>query len=204
LQEQILAQGGDRWDRLAREAPDDLVERGRIRLLAALDAEAAPPHPLQIPWHRRPVPVALATAASLLLAVVAFERSRPPAPSAPTWGWARPGALPSDLSRSAYLARLADDAAQWFRRRPDNPQALALRLNEFRQGCSTLILAEHRPLPDEDRTWLVGKCREWAVKVEAHLRAVEAGAAPTAVLIQEADATVNALIAALRARARIT
>jgi hypothetical protein len=109
--------------------------------------------------------------------------------------------LPQDLPPAAYLDRLADAAADWFRARPDEPIALARRLAELREGCSVLILSEHRPLSPEDRTWLVERCRSWAAKLDAHLTAVEAGEDPAKVRAA-ADETVNRLIAALRERAR--
>src|SRR5207253_3173371 len=105
------------------------------------------------------------------------------------WGWSRPGALPGDVPAPAYLDRLADAAAEWFARRPDEPLALARRIAEFRQGCSVLILAEHKPLSAEDRRWLVVRCRAWAGALDRHLAAVEAGRDPARVRT-EVDETV--------------
>ena len=56
-------------------------------------------------------------------------------------------------------------------KRPDDPIDLARRIGEFRQGCSVLILSPHKPLSGQDRAWLVGKCRAWAAKLDAHLAA---------------------------------
>ncbi len=143
--------------------------------------------------------VALAWAASVLVAIVAFERTRPSAATGPAWGWAKPGALPTGLVRDAYLARLADEAEGWFARRPEDPIALARRIAEFRQGCSTLILADHPALSEADHGWLVERCRAWASKLDAHLADVEARKDPTTVRA-EVDQTVRKLIAALRER----
>ena len=192
------------------------VERGRQRLAEIIGAAEKPRSvkntvaatastPPPVAWHRRPWVVSLATAAAVLAIVVVYGQSQwpsqsRPAPPASGWGWSRSGALPQDLPRAAYLDHLASTAADWFRKRPDAPIALARRIAEFRQGCSVLILSEHRPLSPEDRTWLVAKCRAWAARLDAHLAAVEAGEAPEKVRAA-ADETVNRLITALRDRA---
>ncbi len=217
LQGLILAHGGAHWDRLAHRGADlaDQVEDGRRRLFAALPLAASPatlhpdilPMPRPTSWHRSPWLVAPATAASVLLAAIAYDRARPqaaiPVAVAPTptgWGWSKPGALPQDLPPGPYLARLADDAEDWFHKRPETSLALARRIAEFRQGCSTLILTNHRPLAPPDQAWLIDRCRAWATKLDAHLAALEAGADPAATRA-EADATVRKLINALRDRA---
>ena len=64
-----------------------------------------------------------------------------------------------------------------------------------------MILAEHRPLSPQDRAWLVGRCRVWAVQLDAHLVALEAGDDPLAVRAL-ADETIRGLIRALHERAR--
>ncbi|MEQ9408153.1 MAG: hypothetical protein RIK87_10530 [Fuerstiella sp.] len=104
------------------------------------------------------------------------------------------------MTPAAYLDSLADSAQEWFGKRPDTARAVATRIAQFRQGCSTLILADHAPLSAEDRTWLVGKCRARATKLDGHLAAVEAGQ-DAATVLTAADDTVNKLITALRGRA---
>jgi hypothetical protein len=109
-----------------------------------------------------------------------------------------------DLPAPAYLERLADSATEWYQERPDDPDdpvALARRIGDFRQGCSVLILAEHEPLPAEDRKWLAEKCRAWAAKLDSHLAAVEAGEDPRKVRAG-VDETVRNLVEALRQRAQ--
>ena len=75
LQELVLEQGSDYWDRIAPLTPnlDNRVERGRLRLELAIDA----PRP-KVAWYRRPWLVSLATAASILLAVVVYDTFRNP------------------------------------------------------------------------------------------------------------------------------
>lgn len=215
LQDLVLSSGGDHWRRAGAPSPDldAWVALGRMRLEGFLADEGRGlsrrevlPSSRPLAWYRRPAVVGLATAASVLTAVILYERVRPRGASmiasAPAgWGWSNPGALPQGLPPAAYLDRLADAAEAWFQERPDDALALARRIGEFRQGCSVLILAEHRALAAEDRAWLVERCRAWAARFDAHLAAVEAGRDPGTVRA-EADATVRALIEALRARTR--
>jgi hypothetical protein len=109
--------------------------------------------------------------------------------------------LPEDASPAAYFDQLADSAHEWFDPRPETPIDLGRRLGEFRQGCSVLILSPHRPLPAQDRAWLVEKCRAWAAKLDAHLAALESGE-PAGSVRDQADATIDTLIKALRDRAK--
>lgn len=213
LQDLVLEAGGDHWDRVGQASPDleSAVGRGWTRLEPFLAAATGQP-PVgrsispPIVWYRRPPFVSLATAATVLLAVFVAQQFRP-LPAVPTavassgWGWNRPGALPEDLPAEAYLNRLADAGEEWFRKRPEEPVALARRIAEFRQGCSMLILAEHRPLSAEDRRWLVEQCRAWASELDKHLTAVEAGRDPVQVRA-EADETIRRLSGTLRARTK--
>jgi hypothetical protein len=212
LQEQVLTRGGRYWDRVAAwaEAPD-LLERSRARLAAALPEDARPqPAPAVLPLkqaapRRRWVWAAagaVAAAAAVLLAVLAYQHFNPPTLSPPTkiaWGWNKPGVLAADVPRDAYLHRLADAAGEWFDQRPEDAAGTAKRLNEFRGGCSALLLAEHRPLTEDDRRWLKDKCREWAAKLDAALAEVEAGQVQKG--RDDADATARQLVEALHKRA---
>lgn len=119
----------------------------------------------------------------------------------PSWGWGKSGALPEKGSATAYLNRLADVAGEWFDKRPDSVAGLAKRVLEFRQGCDVLIFAEHRPLSTEDKQWLVRKCRLWAMKLDKHLEALEAGEDAARIRV-ETDETIRKLVESLRARAK--
>jgi hypothetical protein len=207
---------------------DDLVERGRHRLAQHLESDGSKAAPSTLPfpplakggpggvpahqprqvlpftakpaWHRRPWVVSLATAASVMAAVFLWQMTQTsPAPAA--WGWNKPGAMPGGVSAGEYFNALADGAAEWFNKRPEDAGGLAKRIGDLRQGCAALIFAEHRPLPPGDREWLVEKCRAWAAKLDQQRTALEAGAALEEIR-QQADQTVTNLIAALRARAR--
>jgi hypothetical protein len=226
LQESLLVEGGPYWRRMApRNAGREqrvAVERGWERLTASLSEDRVPatviplprdatarapagPAPGTRPWRRLLGGLATMTAsAAMLVAAFVIAMHGPGgengAGASAGWGWNKPGGLRYELSRDAYLNSLADSAREWFNQRPDRPQALARRIAEFRQGCSVLIFSVHKPLPEEDRVWLVEKCRTWAAKLDAHLAAVESGQDVLKVRA-EADETIERLATALRERA---
>lgn len=153
-------------------------------------------------WFSHPLVVSLATAAAVLAGVFVAQpdRLRPPqAQVAQGWGWSKPGAIDESVEAKAYLAKLSAGADAWFNKRPATPQALAQRILEFRQGCSTLILSEHRPLKSDDKAWLIERCQAWARKLDGHVADVEAGKDVLQVR-QEADETINKLKKALLER----
>jgi hypothetical protein len=214
LQEMVLSAGGAYWDRVTptrSEVLTEVVGRGHRTIKEAVLRDPLPevfarqpdPSTRRVGWNRRQWGMLLAAAASVVAAFVVFDRVRATRESAAAgWGWSRPGALALEGPRSAYLAQLADLAADWFKKRPDDARSLARRIAEFRQGCSTLILADHKPLPETDRAWLVGKCRDWAAKLDEHLRAVEAGQ-DVGKVRDLADQTIRKLIDALVARSQL-
>src|SRR5262249_34894607 len=159
----------------------DPIERGRRRLeMFLMDQRprrqrgtTVAPASLVVPWYRRPSVVSLATAAAVLLAVFVYPRAGPHpdghsvgAPARRGGGWSRAGARPDQGPANVYLNRRAEVAGEWFNGRPEEPAALAKRIEEFRQGCSVLIFAAHQPLPAADRQWLVEACRGWAGKLD--------------------------------------
>ncbi|HBI47013.1 MAG TPA: hypothetical protein DDY78_29790 [Planctomycetales bacterium] len=217
LQELVFQRGGRYWDRVLglTADPTELVRHSRQRLSAVLLPVAGPMTPteqtptvlpLRRPSSRRRVgwAMGLAAAAAVLLAVL-VSRYFPPAPIQITpaevaWGWNKPGVLASDGPASVYLNRLADAADEWFAEQPKDPAAVAKRLNEFRRGCTVLLLAERRPLSEEDDKWLSEKCRQWAGNIDQELAEVEAGQVEKG--RGDADETVHRLAAALRKKAK--
>jgi hypothetical protein len=230
LQTRVLTDGGAYWDKKLKDSPElsEMVDTGWSRLQASLlsgqsagdssqatSLTAVRPYevasPAQVAGNRKQTRPArlrwfvagLATAAAVAVGAVLI-RDRPggsPQVAKTEWGWNRPDAFTKDVTREQYLNGLADAAEEWRRKRPDTPQALAQRINEFREGCSRLILAEHKPLPPKDQEWLRDRCRAWAKKFDEELAEVEAGKGPLAVR-GEVDETVNKLVAALRNRAQ--
>ena len=80
-------------------------------------------------------------------------------------------------------------------------QRAGRRLREFRRGCETLINAPHTQLSEEDREWLIKRCREWKKKIAEHERTLRSGAKTVEEVRSDADETVRKLMAALRKRA---
>jgi hypothetical protein len=153
-------------------------------------------------WFSHPLVVSLATAAAVLAGVFVGQPNRllpPQAQAAQGWGWSKSGAIDESVEAKAYLAKLSTGADDWFKKRPATPQALAQRILEFREGCSTLILSEHRPLKSEDKAWLIERCQAWAKKLDGHVADIESGKDVLQVR-QEADETINKLKKALLER----
>ena len=208
LQDHVLTEGGAYWDRKLR-ASEDLskkIETGwhRLRESTAVSLPSVRPARPTLGSRQRPVRwfvAGLATAAAIAVgAFFGWQRVQGPQQVASGWGWSKPNAFPSDVTRAEYLKTLADEAEEWRRKKPDTPQALAQRISEFREGCSRLILAEHKPLPQADRKWLVERCRVWAKKLDDQLADLEAGKPIPAVRAQ-VDDVVDKLTKALRDRA---
>jgi len=117
------------------------------------------------------------------------------------WGWTKPGALPDDLAPGSYFIRLADEAHEYFDKRPETPVDLAKRLCELRKGCAVLILSNHQPLSKQDRDWLVEKCRLWAEHLDNEVTNLENGK-DFATIQSRADGEVTSLEKALREHAQ--
>lgn len=219
LQERIFIEGGSYWDRLSQRADDvrHHVDAGWSRVSTMVgegDASAERSATLRLAdFERDRTPVATrsrwrswavtitAAAASLVIGIFAGDRLRPTPPQvASGWGWSRPGALAPVGSQAEYLNRLADSAEEWFKKRPDSPAALSKRLSEFRDGCSTLLLADHPPLAADTKSWLREKCRAWAGKLDTHRADVEAGQ-DVATILTASDETIRKLVHALRTKA---
>jgi hypothetical protein len=214
LQDLVFEAGSGYWHGLQRDDGElqGHVNRAKKRVLdvPALSSTdqsdiTRPAARQQIRWYSRPALASLATAASLLVAFTAYQWLRSPATTTPAiaWGWAKPGALPSNVSSAEYLDKLAASAQSWFNNRPEDSLGVARRISEFRQGCTVLLLADHTPLSDEEGQWLRTKCRMWADKLDRHLADLEAGQSPITVRNQ-VDATINSLIVALREQAETT
>ncbi|HZZ71319.1 MAG TPA: hypothetical protein VFE24_03645 [Pirellulales bacterium] len=210
LQDAVLSAGESYWSDVAQQEPLRLRSaRGKRRLerfLAEAEAGEAPAiaarprHAAR--WFAHPAVVGLAAAAAILIGVFLWGQTRSNGPGgAVAWGWAKPGGIPQATSREAYLNGLADSADQWFKQRPTEPAPLAKRINEFRQGCSALLLSEHKPLPAADKAWLLERCRAWAGKLDAQLAALENGQ-DVATVEAATDEIAHKLSDALRTRAK--
>jgi hypothetical protein len=207
LQEIVLCASSPYWDRVTR--PDELepmVEKGWQQLRKKLPlASPAPFRPRARRWQTW-VSGMLAAAAVLLFGVFVYPLFKPIfAPSESStiaWGWAKPGALPHDVGAADYLRALAEGARQWFQQRPEGAAAVARRIEEMGQGCRILIAANHAPLNEEDKAWLVERCRNWSKQFDDLHAKVENGEDPSKVR-EQMDAAIDRLSETLRKRAAL-
>lgn len=218
LQERLLIDGGAYWDGVEEDSAafEEQVARGWQQLSKTLGEDVAPAGAVKTrlvepePTAARPAAkprsrswglMLVTTAAALAVGFFLGDRFGPPPPQVATgWGWQRPGALDAVGSQKEYLNHLANAADEWFKKRPETPAALAKRISEFRDGCTTLLLAEHRPLTAETKAWLRERCSVWAGKLDAHRAALEAGQ-PVPTVRDAADDTIRKLIQAMRKKA---
>ncbi len=208
LQDQVFIHGGNYWQRLIRNTPSD--DRGTERSWAMLESAIRQAEPVIVPQSRKAGDYGrrteLGVRASRERSRVALRRvrvAREPPTSGGHLGLELPTLASKDVSASDYLRNLANAGEAWTKKRPTTTRDVAQRLNELRQGCTKLILADHAPLEDEDRQWLIGKCREWAGKFDQQLVALEAlGPNDDPLPVRnEIDAIVEKLAKALRDRA---
>jgi hypothetical protein len=145
-------------------------------------------------------PVALTAALALVAGFVGGREWQVRQPTlASEWGWNHTEAMGRDLTREAYLGRLAETANEWFQVEPTTAADMAARVAEFRQGCSRLLLTDHPPLGKADKEWLAERCRKWSGKFDEHLAALERGADVKQVRYAAGE-TVKKLVAALKER----
>lgn len=203
LQDEIVQRGGEHWMQRPLRREEEVALASQWKLLeSVMSPPVVTPAPATAPrsWMERSAIAAILSAAATLAIAFSLRDRLVPAPAA-GWGWEKPGALAVNVPPREYLNHLADAAQDWFKKRPENAPDLARRIVQFRQGCSTLILAEHSALAPADRDWLRERCRAWATKLDGHLTAIEAGE-DVAVVRAAADETVNKLIKAIRDRAQ--
>jgi hypothetical protein len=213
LQERVLTDGGPFWDQKLQESTElsEMMDAGWTRLtegLSRLHAIDPAEQPVQFGPVKTPTKpfrwflagVVSAAAVGLIAVVVWDQVSGPQQVASTEWGWNRPDVFKPDLSRAAYLERLATSAEEWKRKKPETPEALARRIVQFREGCTRLILAKHEPLTPKDGAWLRERCRVWSKKLDEQLAALESGGDVTSVRNQ-VDGVVDKLAKALRERA---
>lgn len=201
LQELVFLEGGDYWRLLATEEADaESLARLRERLTSTVVGAEKVTRPASNDFSRYAV-VFLAAACLVLAAFATWPLFVSSQTEAIAWGWNAADAMPENATTPEYFEAIADGGEAWFNRSPESKIEFAIRLSEYRQGCSRLILSEHKPLSLEDRTWLTGKCRDWAGKLDEHLADLEAADKPFSQTLQETNETVRRLVSALRERA---
>lgn len=209
LQERIFVEGGEYWNNvLVEDQHQQQVSDGWSRIERHLNENAPPAEPAtktsqdqQRNKPRRMQARLLGTVAAVLVGLL-FWLSSPGPPGTSGWGFDRPGALTAQIPAEEYLNHLADAAGEWFNERPETKDALAARLQQFSDGCQTLIDAEHSQLSDEDHAWLIERCEVWKGKIDAQLADLNSGQKPFDQVRTESDETVNQLRNALRERSQ--
>ncbi len=205
LQEQILLQGGEYWAELSIPASQrELLDDQRKQLAAEIagDQTAITPPVSQPVWHgskRSSWKSLIVPGVALLLLVGIITMWNKPVASG-SWGFQQSGLLSADLDARAYLDSLAEAAGQWFNKRPESAETLATRLQQFSEGCQTLITALHPQLSETDKDWLIERCQAWKDKIDKQLVDLQTGQKSYRQTLAAADETINKLITALRDR----
>lgn len=205
LQEEVAISGGDFWcERASRNAKtSEQIERhwaGISTQIAEQESVSSVASSAGLLARRKRASAILAAASILAAAcLLLWQTSQPPEPL-PGWGWQASGVLTQEADAPQHLRNLASAASEWFNKRPDSAADLAIRIGQFRSGCSLVMLAEHRPLAQKDRRWLVERCRVWAGKLDESRNRLESGVTVDEVQA-EVDATLTRLVAALESRA---
>lgn len=218
FQERVLTDGGAYWDGVADRSPALATPftAGKYALDGLFAATPRPPEePLAVPsgvakpsagrgWK---VWAVVSTGVAACLAVMAGglvlkSMEAVPVPKAQlAWGWGKPTGLAFDQNTpKGYLNALAAAAEEWSLDRPNDPTTLSVRLAEFRTGCSRLMHSAYGPLTDQDKEWLLARCREWGKKLDEHQQALDNGA-KAADVRAAVDDTVKTITTTLREKA---
>ena len=207
LQEEVAVAGGNFWHERAttNTAASKKIERTWAHLAnefqpAARREDRFSTGEAASTTQRKRASAIVAAASILAAACLLVWFGTQPAGPPPAWGWQDSEILSQDVTAPDYLQNLATAANDWFNRRPATADELAIRIGQFRSGCSLVMLSEHWPLADEDRRWLVDRCRVWATKLDDSLARLEAGGEVNDVRA-EVDKTVARLVKALQTRA---
>jgi hypothetical protein len=196
LQELVHTSGGKYWlDRLL-DPEAEAAARKSWKRVAAQSVPMAPPRADVSRGRSRRTLMALS-----LIAAGVFVAGYLAWPKPGEWGWNRPGVFDVALARRAYLEHLAETANEWFSADPQGSSELSTRLREFRSGCDKLLTASHSQLPQDDREWLIERCKIWTAKIDQALVDLDGGQKPPETVSADMKSMVNQLVTALRRRA---
>ena len=149
-------------------------------------------------WYRRPWPwlVNVATAAAVFV-IVYFSFKVPPdfyeKPQPSRFVWTSPDDLSRPATAELYWHRLASVKQWWFSEKPAKKVQLALRMGQLSQGCSVLILQDHKPLLPADADRLKNTCRDWAKELNGYITDLQSDNADVQEIQKKTDALVNRL-----------
>jgi len=211
LQELIMSNGGPYWRQIPRSDEAQAASKLSWQLLRPKLTETPPTTSRQpasgevampselLPegsaWYWQPWPwvVNIATAAAVFVAVYYAFRLEPGEykPQTSTLVWTSPEDLSRPASPEQYWQRLASVKQWWFSEKPANKVQLALRMGQLSEGCSVLILHEHKPLSPADADQLTKKCREWATELNRYIAELQGENADVQEIQKKTDAWVN-------------
>jgi len=213
LQERIFTDGGPYWRNVPRsDAIQAACKQSLLMLqdkltlaesLPATDGQNAASEP-EMPWastleasawYQRPWPWVLNLATAAAVFIIVYLSFRVPQndfgkPEASKLVWTSPEDLSKPASAEQYWQRLATVKRWWFSEKPANKVQLALRMGQLSQGCSVLILQEHRHLPPEAGERLRQKCRDWAKELNGYIVELQKGDADFQEIQKKTDALV--------------
>ena len=218
LQERIFIDGGDYWSTSNSTADED---HAIARVWSRVSEQIAHETPLTIARSENAIESTTkksrrsAWIGTMALAVAAFvgglrlrdQLLNPPnqvIAAQTSCGWIESIARAQNETRQPYFKILIDGAESWKKVNNNSPAQLATSINQFRQGCSVLLLSEHKPLPDSDKQWLRERCHDWADKLDRLLTRLENREEDFQVLRAAADEINQKLLEALRNQAQLT
>ena len=207
LQERVLTEGGSHWHRAAPAIPENAWTQIDAAMTAAdsktagsADTEITPSSKQAAETRSRRGFGVLALTALCCTVGVGFWFQFGQSTKPKGWGFNQSDLLTADLPAKEYLRSLADAGQAWFNKRPENRDALELRLKQFSKGCQQLIDAEHSQLVAADREWLRERCQAWKDKVDLLIVGVNSGETSIGEARDAADEIVTKLVEALRTR----
>ena len=175
LQELVMSEGGEHWQsKLRADVSVSTIERTRMSLEPLSSPKVDEDQKASLPslsgkhfWNSKGSVLSAIAATIMLVAFGTYWiQSSVPAPSNIAWGWASENGVPVETDPQEYLRMLAKGADAWFKKTPTDHLSLKTRIEEFSAGCAQLVNAEHRPLNQEDRSWLREQCRGWQGQLE--------------------------------------
>jgi len=203
LQELVLVACSPYWDRLlgatrSTPIPTKFLEKLYAQLPPS-QGTVTPARSVRVSSGRAPARWLAGIAAVAVVAIGVWLGFGQPKPQ-PEWGWNRPDLFSKADTRGDYLLAVAAGAEDWQKLPNATREEYMANLIRLRDGCTRVINDPHSPLPPADRVWLVEKCKLWRDKFDLHNAEVR-NLKPWETIRDKTDATVVALLVALRERA---
>ena len=185
LQEQVMMHGEEFW----QKKTDDSFGKANKRSISD-PINSAVPIPEHSPtvssnkpsvttrtsWTRKKMIGTIAALAAALLILVSLSQLWNGAAVAQgDWGFAKSGLLESNVSELEMLNRLANASSAWHNKTPANSTELSKRLQEFDEGCRSLISSNLPQLSPANRAIVHAACKECRSGISQQLAALNRG-----------------------------